>query len=423
MKATFTLICICFIIGFTLHVQEVQAHKTVEIEDEAEVSAYATEETLSQQSDGASGGQERTLDEESVLKDFTMPQAGKQSIKEQLIAFFSHEPKWYWTHYSFELGCIGIFIISFIQLRVGKSENENIAQNFGKIAIPTLFNEFSHLGCTSSQKSHSIMQKSYAEFEYFSSGRKNVLFADFKINCIRRHCFLTRILDAYKGYNDHVVIEIPIDIGSREMPLEFLICKKRELKKRLEAQPHLKEFVGASNAKNYRPDVADNSIYMIMSEHDEIANQLIDSKVGAALQKLGASGMLSELHITDQKVYNNMPLMLRAILNLPTSDDKNEEFHQLLQMVIYMVDLAAGVRLSQTVHSKCEKARKKQKQLKEQKQREAQEEAKLEMKREAEKQQREKLKRMTPAEQAKYEEKQRKKEEQRMKSKFVKVMK
>jgi len=131
-------------------VQEVQAHKTVEIEDEAEVSAYATEETLSQQSDGASGGQERTLDEESVLKDFTMPQAGKQSIKEQLIAFFSHEPKWYWTHYSFELGCIGIFIISFIQLRVGKSENENIAQNFGKIAIPTLFNEFSHLGCTSS---------------------------------------------------------------------------------------------------------------------------------------------------------------------------------------------------------------------------------------------------------------------------------
>ena len=67
------------------------------------------------------------------------------------------------------------------------------------------------------------------------------------------------------------------------MPLEFLICKKRELKKRLEAQPHLKEFVGASNAKNYRPDVADNSIYMIMSEHDEIANQLIDSKVGAAL--------------------------------------------------------------------------------------------------------------------------------------------
>jgi predicted secreted protein len=45
------------------------------------------------------------------------------------------------------------------------------------------------------------------------------------------------------------------------------------------------------------------------------------------------------------------------------------------------------------------------------------------MKREAEKQWREKLKRMTPAEQAKYEEKQRKKEEQRMKSKFVKVMK
>lgn len=143
------------------------------------------------------------------------------------------------------------------------------------------------------------MQKSYAEYEYFASGRKNALYADFKINCIRRHCFLTRIFDGYKGYKDHVVIEIPIDIGGREMPLEFLICKKKDLKKRLDAQAYLKDFVGASNTKNYRPEVSDKNAYMIMTEHDEIANQLIDAKVGATLLKLGGSGMLSELHITD----------------------------------------------------------------------------------------------------------------------------
>ena len=36
MKQIITLICICFIIGCIEHVQEVSAHKTLEIENEGE---------------------------------------------------------------------------------------------------------------------------------------------------------------------------------------------------------------------------------------------------------------------------------------------------------------------------------------------------------------------------------------------------
>ena len=36
MKQYITLICICFIIGLIEHVQEVSAHKTLEIENEGE---------------------------------------------------------------------------------------------------------------------------------------------------------------------------------------------------------------------------------------------------------------------------------------------------------------------------------------------------------------------------------------------------
>ena len=70
-----------------------------------------------------------------------------------------------------------------------------------------------------------------------------------------------------------------------------------------------------------------------MSEHDEITNQLVDDKVGRILVELGATGVLHELHITDQKAYNGMPLMLRAVLRLHSEDSnrrKNEEFHQML---------------------------------------------------------------------------------------------
>ena len=71
---------------------------------------------------------------------------------------------------------------------------------------------------------------------------------------------------------------------------------------------------------------------MILAEHDEIANQLIDPKVGSSLINMGSSGMLLELHITDQKTYNTMPLMLRAVLRVPIGENNKEEdeqFHQL----------------------------------------------------------------------------------------------
>ena len=43
---------------------------------------------------------------------------------------------------------------------------------------------------------------------------------------------------------------------------------------------------------------------MIMTEHDEIANSLIDASIGADLVKYTNSGMLNELHITDMQTYN-----------------------------------------------------------------------------------------------------------------------
>jgi hypothetical protein len=51
-------------------------------------------------------------------------------------------------------------------------------------------------------------------------------------------------------------------------------------------------------------------------------------------------------------------------------------------MVIYMIDLVANVRFSPTVASKCDKSRKKQKQMEAKKQQEEVEEKKAEQKRE-----------------------------------------
>jgi len=129
------------------------------------------------------------------------------------------------------------------------------------------------------------------------------MFAEFTLSLIRRHCFFTKyFIDPWMGKKDTLQIDVPIQHANTSLPLEFFMCQKRDLKKRLAELTHINSMLGNSNTKNYRlsdKDAADKSTLMVMSEHDEIANHLIDAKVGATLLKLGTSGMLKELHITD----------------------------------------------------------------------------------------------------------------------------
>ena len=84
----------------------------------------------------------------------------------------------------------------------------------------------------------------------------------------------------------------------------------------------------------------------IYAENDEITNQIIDSNVGQGLEKLASSGLLKELHITDLKKYNGFPLFLRAVIIIPSDPEDAEGFKkmsELIQMVIYIVDLVAKV--------------------------------------------------------------------------------
>ena len=56
--------------------------------------------------------------------------------------------------------------------------------------------------------------------------------------------------------------------------------------------------------------------------------------------------MLKELHLTDLKKYNGFPLFLRAVIIIPSDPNDAEGFKkmsELIQMVIYLVDLITKV--------------------------------------------------------------------------------
>lgn len=111
------------------------------------------------------------------------------------------------------------------------------------------------MGCGTEPRSMAMMQRSYSDYEYFASGRKNSFYAHFKIALKHRHCLMsTMTFDLFYGVSDTLTIEIPIDLNGRDVPIEFYICRRRDWKKKSSENEHLTDYVQVSNAKNYRLD-------------------------------------------------------------------------------------------------------------------------------------------------------------------------
>jgi hypothetical protein len=78
----------------------------------------------------------------------------------------------------------------------------------------------------------------------------------------------------YTGKEDNVIMEMPIDLG-RNLPLEFFVCRKKKYLKKIDEYAYFKSLLSISNTKHFRPSEDENrssNSFVIMSEHDEIAN-------------------------------------------------------------------------------------------------------------------------------------------------------
>ena len=72
--------------------------------------------------------------------------------------------------------------------------------------------------------------------------------------------------------------------------------------------------------------------------------------------------MLHELHITDLGTYSAHPLVLRAVIQLPSDASDSDGFEKVSSIVslcLYFADKVAALRLSANVRDKLDKSRKK----------------------------------------------------------------
>jgi len=104
MKRVTQLVCIGTIIGLIEHVQEVGAHKTLDLVDEEEgaaegdqfggayLDASAGGPDAGPFGGGEEGGVGGVSEDTPLQDDFTIPAPAPQTLKEKFIAFFQHEP-------------------------------------------------------------------------------------------------------------------------------------------------------------------------------------------------------------------------------------------------------------------------------------------------------------------------------------------
>ena len=95
---------------------------------------------------------------------------------------------------------------------------------------------------------------------------------------------------------DQVQIEIPLYVpeyylpdgtATSHVPIEMLICRKRDMKPLFTQYTHLKNFVAPTQTKSFKQENPDSNSLMILAESEEAANWIIDQQVGDILQKMG----------------------------------------------------------------------------------------------------------------------------------------
>ncbi len=126
---------------------------------------------------------------------------------------------------------LGLFVVGIVKYFLGSKDNETVAMLWRKSCTPVFRQEFEHVGCNSEQQSLAMMQRSYSEFEYFASGRKNMYWADVKLSLCRRHClFMSLPMDVMKGVTAKVEGGVPIQPANCISPREHVIYYRKDTK-------------------------------------------------------------------------------------------------------------------------------------------------------------------------------------------------
>ena len=167
-----------------------------------------------------------------------------------------------------------IFILTFIR---GKGENWKVTAKWLSNIVEILNNNFEHLGF-GEEPNLSLSQIKYDEFEFYASGRDNWKYLFMSLKTRKRQDFITGyIMGLLWPDTDKVILDIPIEA---ELPLEFLICRKYNVKRTQQEMPNINKLITPLKC-----DKLKETSLAVMAENSEIPDLILNNKILTAMIK------------------------------------------------------------------------------------------------------------------------------------------
>jgi hypothetical protein len=242
-----------------------------------------------------------------------------------------------------------VFLVYILNVFVGKNLNSKLAAMWLSEALPMLKDNFHHLGF-GDQPNASLSQISYSEYQYYGSGRDNCQYLFMHMKMKKRQDVIGgSLFGIIWPEKDRLILDIPIDA---DLPLELLLCPKDQVKKNQQEMPNINQLI--SQIKFSR---LSSTNIVVLSESGEVADLVLSTKFTSILEKY--EKYLEFLHFTDQKVYTNNPLVLKAEIYIGDSPAEFKNSVELVEALLELVDhIATNVKLPTRILDKAKKNRK-----------------------------------------------------------------
>ncbi len=255
---------------------------------------------------------------------------------------------YYARKYMVEL-CLGsIFIVYILNIWVGSKVNSKVVSMWVAEAVPVIQKNFHHSGF-GEESNLSISQLRYHEFEFYASGRDYCHYLFLSMITKKRQDVIGGSLFGYIWPDkDKVIFDIPIDV---DIPLEIMICRKANVKTTQQEMPNINQLIAPIPTKSLA-----NTQLTALADSPDSVDIVFPRKFTNAFEKY--EKFLEFLHVTDQRVYTNYPLVLKCEILMGDSPAEYSESVKLLEIIIDLVDhIAKPLKLPSRVLEKAKKLR------------------------------------------------------------------
>eukprot|EP01111_Echinosteliopsis_oligospora_P014648 TRINITY_DN5556_c0_g1_i1.p1 TRINITY_DN5556_c0_g1~~TRINITY_DN5556_c0_g1_i1.p1 ORF type:complete len:415 (+),score=135.86 TRINITY_DN5556_c0_g1_i1:29-1273(+) len=310
-----------------------------------------------------------------------------------------------------EASYISFLVVFLVNYYFGKKQNETLANSWALTAKDLLKENFSKFGGSTTF----LLTKHNANtFDVSCTGKQNCIGALFSLDLKKRHD-LTSYFTAYiTPTSDVLTIEVAMQ---PTQPFCFAIVKKKE-EKQLRNLPEISEYANQSKAP-----ASLTTKFVVHTDAPEVVDMILSKDMVEALNVY--EPFISKIIYSDQsEQYDQYKNMLKIVMKIPPSEEMQTTMKSLIKMSLHIIDSVQSARLTKPALAKTEALRSKHTQAAAKQQHELQQQIAQQKKQERKQIEDQKYAKMTPEQQAKADDKERKKQMKAKagKGKAVKMM-